>query len=91
MKTISTQAGSCFEGAPRGIQRGRHDPLHAGEEVAQGHTVKSSIFTRFLKGFGLLVSISLYWSGRRPGHRGRQWNSKFPNFVFSVKNANESL
>ena len=45
-----------IEGGPRGIQRGRHDPLRAGEEVAQGRTVKSSIFTRFLKGFGLLVS-----------------------------------
>ena len=44
-----------FEGAPRGIQRGRHDPLRAGEEVAQGHTVKSFIFTLFLKGSGLLV------------------------------------
>ena len=41
-----------FEGAPRGIQRGRHDPLRAGEEVAQGRTVELFIFTRFLKGFG---------------------------------------
>ena len=44
-----------FEGAPRGIQRGRHDPLRDSEEVAQGRTVELFIFTRFLKGFGLLV------------------------------------
>ena len=44
-----------FEGAPRGIQRGRHDPLRAGEEVAQGRTVELFIFTRFLKGFGELI------------------------------------
>ena len=50
-----------FEGAPRGIQRGRHDPLRAGEEVAQGRTVELFIFTRFLKGFGLLVRFWLYW------------------------------
>ena len=45
-----------FEGAPRAIQRGRQDPLRTGEEVALGHTVELFIFTRFLKGFGLLVS-----------------------------------
>ena len=44
-----------FEGAPRGIQRGRHDPLRAGEEVAQGNTVELFILTRFYKGFGELV------------------------------------
>ena len=44
-----------FEGGPRGIQRGRHDPLRAGEGLAQGHTAKSFIFARFLKGFGVLV------------------------------------
>ena len=45
-----------FEGGTRGIQRGRHNPLRAGDEVAQGHTVELFIFTRFLKRFGLLVS-----------------------------------
>ena len=49
-----------FEGAHRGIQRGRHDPLRAGEEVAQGRTVELFIFTRFLKGFGLLIRFSWY-------------------------------
>ena len=44
-----------FEGGPRGTQRGRHDPLRAGEGLAQDHTVELFIFTRFLKGFGLLV------------------------------------
>ena len=44
-----------FEGAPRGIQRGRHDPLRAGEEVAQGHTVELFIFTMFLKGFSISI------------------------------------
>ena len=44
-----------FEGAPRGIQWGRHDPLRAGEEVVQGHTVELFIFTMFLKGFSPLV------------------------------------
>ena len=39
-----------FEGAPRGIQRGRQDPLRAGEEVVQGRTVELFIFTRFSKG-----------------------------------------
>ena len=45
-----------FEGAPRGIQRGRHDPLRAGEEVAQGRTVELFIFTVF-KGFGPIGKI----------------------------------
>ena len=49
-----------FEGAPRGIQRGRHGPLRAGEGVAQGRTVELFIFTRFLKGFGLLIRFWLY-------------------------------
>ena len=44
-----------LKGAPRGIQRGRHDPLRAGEELAQGRTVELFIFTRFLKGFGELI------------------------------------
>ena len=52
-----------FEGAPRGIQRGRHNPLRADEEVAQCRTVELFIFARFLKGFGLLVRFRWYWSG----------------------------
>ena len=44
-----------FEGGPRGIQRGRHDPLHTGEGLAQGHTAKSFIFDWGLKGFGVLI------------------------------------
>jgi hypothetical protein len=39
-----------FEGGPRGIQWGRHDPLRAGDGLAQGHTAKSFIFTMFYKG-----------------------------------------
>ena len=46
-----------FEGGPRGIQRGRHDPLRAGEGLAQGHTAESFISTRFLKGSGDLVTF----------------------------------
>ena len=46
-----------FEGAPRGIQRGRHDPLRAGEGLAQGHTAKSFIFYWFYKGFGVLITF----------------------------------
>ena len=44
-----------FEGGPRGIQWGRHDPLRAGDGLAQGHTVKSFIFTMFYKGPSELV------------------------------------
>ena len=44
-----------FEGAPRGIQGGRHGPLRAGEGLALGRSAKSFIFTMFVKGFGLLV------------------------------------
>ena len=46
-----------FEGGPRGIQGGRHDPLRAGEGLAQGRTAESFIFTRFLKGFGVLITF----------------------------------
>ena len=46
-----------FEGGPREIQGGRHDPLRAGEGLAQGHTGESFIFTMFLKGFGVLVTF----------------------------------
>ena len=46
-----------FEGAPRGIRLGRHDPLRAGEALAQGHTVKSFIFTRVYNGIPIRVSI----------------------------------
>ena len=49
-----------FEGGTRGIQRGRHGPLRAGEEVAQGRTAELFILTRFLKGFGLLIRFWLY-------------------------------
>ena len=38
-----------FEGAPRGIQRGRHDPLRAGEGHEQDLTIKTFIFTRIYK------------------------------------------
>ena len=44
-----------FEGGIRGIQQGRHNPLRAGEGLAQGRTVELFIFTRFLKGFGELI------------------------------------
>ena len=37
-----------FEGGPRGIHGGRHDPLRTGEGLAQGRTVDLLIFTRFL-------------------------------------------
>ena len=50
-----------FEGAPRGIQRGRHDPLRAGEEVAQGRTVEMVVFTSGLKGLGLFVHFCWHW------------------------------
>ena len=46
-----------FEGGPRGIRLGRHGPLRAGEVLAQGHTVKSFIFTRIYKGISIRVSI----------------------------------
>ena len=36
-----------FEGGPRGIQWGRHDPLGAGDELVQGHTAKMLIFPLF--------------------------------------------
>ena len=49
-----------FEGGTRGIQRGRHDPLRAGEALAQGRTAKMFIFAGFLKGFGLLVRFCSY-------------------------------
>ena len=49
-----------FEGGPRGIQRGRHDPLHTGEGLAQGHTAELFIFARFLKGFGVLIELPWY-------------------------------
>ena len=63
-----------FEGGPRGIQRGRHDPLRAGEEVAQGRTAELFILTRFLKGFGLLVRFWCYWSGQHSEHCDLQRN-----------------
>ena len=40
-----------FEGGPRGIQWGCHDPLRVGEGLAHGHTAKSFIFTMFLQCF----------------------------------------
>ena len=48
-----------FEGGPRGIQWGRHDPLRAGDGLAQGHTVKSFVFTMFHKGPSELVRFWL--------------------------------
>ena len=48
-----------FEGAPRGIQGGRHDPLRACEGLAQGHTAKMFIFPLFYKGSSELVTFSL--------------------------------
>ncbi len=49
-----------FEGGPRGIQRGHHDPLRAGEEVAQGRTAEMFILTRFYKGSGELIRFWRY-------------------------------
>ncbi len=40
-----------FEGGPRGIYGGRHDPLRTGEGLVQGRTVDVLIFTRILKVF----------------------------------------
>ena len=51
----TTRISTVFEGGPCGIQRGSHGPLRTGEGLAQGHTAKLFIFTRFLKGFGELV------------------------------------
>ena len=38
-----------FEGAPRGIQRGRHDPLRAGEGHEQDLTIKTFILQGFVR------------------------------------------
>ncbi len=48
-----------FEGGPRGIAWGRHEPLRAGDELAQGHTAKSFIFPLFYKVPSELVRFSL--------------------------------
>ena len=48
-----------FEGGPRGIQWGRHDPLHAGDGLAQGHTAKMFIFPLFYKVPSELVTFCL--------------------------------
>ena len=41
-----------FEGAPRGIRLRSPGPLRAGEGLAQDLTLKTFIFTGFLKVFG---------------------------------------
>ena len=48
-----------FEGGPRGITWERHDPLRAGDGLAQGHTAKTFIFHLFYKVPSELVRFSL--------------------------------
>ena len=47
-----------FEGPPRGIRLGSLGPLRAGEGLVEHLTVKSFIFTMFLKGFERIVTFS---------------------------------
>ena len=44
-----------FEGGPRGIRLRSHDTLGAGEGLKLDLTIKSFIFTRFYKGFSIMV------------------------------------
>ena len=48
-----------FEGGPREIAWGRHDPLCAGDELVQGHTAKMFIFPLFYNVPSELVTLCL--------------------------------
>ena len=48
-----------FEGGPRGIAWGRHDPLRAGDGLVQGHAAEMFIFPLFYKGPSELVRFWL--------------------------------
>ena len=48
-----------FEGGPLGIMRGHHDPLRAGDGLAQGHTAEMSISPLFYKAPSELVTFCL--------------------------------